>query len=335
MKPWLVDVPVKVNIWVRPECQRAQFEVIKKARPSILFVQSDGGRNENEWRIIREHRRMYDEEIDWDCAVYRIYEDKNCGMYAMIKRTQEVIWQHVDRCIFTEDDYLPSVSFFQFCAELLERYKDDLRISCICGTNSFDTREDCKSDYFFSENGSIWGVAYWKRTAELFDGFDYKDDPYTMRLLKNITRHDKDSWKRIQTFANGGLYCGHTAADEFYLGFAKYGYHQLQIVPSKNLVSNIGFGESSAHADDLRTMTPGMRGMFNTRTYELEFPLRHPKYVINDVEYAAMIERLICRNHPIMFAVRKAYQFLLLVRYKGVGKAFSKAKQAINREREK
>ena len=43
MKPYLVDVPVGVNIWIRPECQEKQFEVLKKARPSILFLISDGG----------------------------------------------------------------------------------------------------------------------------------------------------------------------------------------------------------------------------------------------------------------------------------------------------
>ena len=42
MKQYLVDVPVSINIWIRPECQRQQFEVIKKARPSILFLISDG-----------------------------------------------------------------------------------------------------------------------------------------------------------------------------------------------------------------------------------------------------------------------------------------------------
>lgn len=56
MKPYLVDVPVKVNIWTRPECQRKQFEVIKQARPSILFVTSDGGRNEREWQLIYQNR---------------------------------------------------------------------------------------------------------------------------------------------------------------------------------------------------------------------------------------------------------------------------------------
>ena len=52
LKKYLVDIPVRINIWIRPECQRRQFEVIKKARPSILFIQSDGGRNDEEWQAI-------------------------------------------------------------------------------------------------------------------------------------------------------------------------------------------------------------------------------------------------------------------------------------------
>lgn len=129
MKPYLVDVPVKINIWTRPECQRKQFEVIKQARPSILFVTSDGGRNEREWQLIYQNRKIYDEEIDWDCKVYKLYMDHNLGMYAMGEKRTELIWNTVDRCIMLEDDILPSVSFFQYCAELLEKYKDDERIN--------------------------------------------------------------------------------------------------------------------------------------------------------------------------------------------------------------
>lgn len=106
-KPWLVDVPVKVNIWVRPECQRKQFEVIKQARPSILFIQSDGGRNEQEWKIINEHRKMFDTEIDWDCTVYKLYEETNQGMYTMGRKLHDFVWSKVDRCIFWKTIYCP------------------------------------------------------------------------------------------------------------------------------------------------------------------------------------------------------------------------------------
>ena len=102
MKPYLIDVPVKINIWTRPECQRKQFEVIKQARPSILFVTSDGGRNEREWQLIYQNRKIYDEEIDWDCKVYKLYMDHNLGMYAMGEKRTELIWNTVDRCIMLE-----------------------------------------------------------------------------------------------------------------------------------------------------------------------------------------------------------------------------------------
>ena len=188
MKPYLVDVPVRVNIWIRPECQKKQFEVIKKARPSILFLVSDGGRNEKEWEAIRENRKLIDEGIDWECEVYRIYEEKNNGLYAMGKKGSELIWSKVDRCVFLEDDYVPSVSYFQFCAELLEKYKDDERIEAICGMNHCGKWERASSDYFFADEGSIWGMAGWKRAYEQRDpSFAYGKDEYIMNLLKEQT----------------------------------------------------------------------------------------------------------------------------------------------------
>ena len=65
LKPYLVDVPVRVNVWIREECQRKQFEVLKQARPSIMFLISDGGRNEKEWEAIKNNRAIFDNEIDW------------------------------------------------------------------------------------------------------------------------------------------------------------------------------------------------------------------------------------------------------------------------------
>lgn len=53
----------------------------------------------------------------------------------MGNKVAEYIWKHVNRCIFLEDDQIPSVTFFHFCSELLEKYKDDERIEMICGNN--------------------------------------------------------------------------------------------------------------------------------------------------------------------------------------------------------
>ena len=312
MKPYLVDVPVKVNIWIRPECQRKQFEVLKQARPSILFLQSDGGRNEKEWEAIYLNRQIFETEVDWDCTIHKIYEDKNLGLYAMGRKTSQYIWERVDRCIFLEDDHIPAVSFFQFCAELLEKYKDDLRISCICGMNQLGIYEDASADYFFSRQGSIWGVGQWKRSIDMRDReFAYGKDPYVMKLLKQRAKHNPIFLKRAQAYAKQEYYEGHVAGGEFYIEFAMYGHNQVQIVPKKNMISCIGATENSAHAQSLHRMSRGIRQVFNSKTYELEFPLQHPSYVIPDVNYEKKRNRIMAYNCPWIKFSRKIESIVL------------------------
>lgn len=316
MKPYLVDVPVRVNIWIRPECQRRQFEVLKEARPSILFLISDGGRNEKEWEAINGNRAMFDEEVDWECTIYKMYEDKNNGLYTMGKKMSELVWSKVDRCIFLEDDILPSISFFRYCSDLLERYKDDLRVSVICGFNHLGVYDDVTSDYFFSRQGAIWGTATWKRTFDLRDSeFKYGSDPYTMKLLEQRTKHNRISWKRIQAYTKQKYYEGHVAGGEFWHEFNMYGHNQLQIVPKKNLISNIGCTENSFHADKIDSMPRGIRCVFNSKTYELEFPLKHNDYIIPDVYYEKKRNRIMGYNHPVINAYRKMERLLIKIKH--------------------
>lgn len=306
MRPHLVDVPVRVNIWIRPECQREQFEVLRQARPSILFLQSDGGRNPAEWEAIRQNRMIYDTEIDWDCTVYKFYEDHNLGLYAMSAKVRKFIWEHVDRCIFLEDDFVPAVSFFRYCAELLERYRDDERIECICGMNHLGRSEDVTTDYFFSRQGSIWGVATWKRTELSRDQeFAYGNDPYVMKLLRQRTRHNKTFWKRLEAYARQSHYEGHVAGSEFFYEFAMYGQNRLQIVPKANMIKNIGCTVNSCHVDSLELMPKGLRRAFNMETYEMEFPMKHPQFVIPDVEYEKKRNRIMGYNYPLVLLYRR------------------------------
>ena len=314
MKPYLVDVPVKINIWTRPECQRKQFEVIKQARPSILFVTSDGGRNEREWQLIYQNRKIYDEEIDWDCKVYKLYMDHNLGMYAMGEKRTELIWNTVDRCIMLEDDILPSVSFFQYCAELLEKYKDDERIECICGMNHLGKSENVLSDYFFSRQGSIWGFAVWKRTIKGRGDFSYFYDSYVMELLKQRTRKNPNAWKRLCAYGQQEKYEGHVASSEFWYEFDMYAQNRVQIVPKYNLISNIGCNKESAHMDDLKQLPRGFRRVLNMDTYELEFPLKHPMYVIPDIDYEKKRNRIMAYNRPLISFYRKIERVFLKIK---------------------
>lgn len=296
---YLVDVPVRVAIWTRPECQQKQFEIIKKAKPSILFLQSDGGRNEEEWNAIIKNRKMYDEGVDWNCQVFKIYENENLGMYAMSKKVQEYIWERVDRCIFLEDDYIPSVSFFAFCAELLERYKDDLRISMISGNNVFEIHESAKQyDYFFTEEGwSIWGTATWRNRAQNRQyPLKYSNNDYVKNCLKdNMPAFWYD---KVDRYCRGILADGHYPGTEFHYAVNNYLHHQLSIVPTKNMICNIGKDGEHAKSNKMRKGKDDV--FFNIPAYEVTFPIKHPDYVINDRAFGVAYSKLLGHSRTIL-----------------------------------
>jgi hypothetical protein len=68
MKPALVDVPVLILFFNRPQQLSQVFEQVKKARPSRLFLYQDGARNEHDLPGIKACREIVS-QIDWECEV--------------------------------------------------------------------------------------------------------------------------------------------------------------------------------------------------------------------------------------------------------------------------
>ena len=294
MRTWLVDVPVRINIWIRPTLQKKQWEIIKEARPRILFIQSDGGRNEEEWASIKLNRELVDNGIDWECKVYKFYESKNLGLYTMGTKVEKFIWDHVDRCVFLEDDHIPSASYFLFCADLLDRYKNDQRIEAICPFNVLGEWKRCKADYFFSRRGgSVWGYATWRdRAVNVPEIRKYKNDKYFMTTLKQLERVDYLSYKRIIGYTKNPYYENHIPFTEFWHRFNAFAQNRLFIVASKSLLTCEGATDNSAHSCDYDKLTGNIKSLFFSRRYEIEMPLCHPEFVINDESFAAECELL-------------------------------------------
>lgn len=307
MKSYLVDVPVMLSVFIRPNTIKCVFEVIKEARPSKLFLVSDGPRPGHPDDIIKivESRKIV-EDIDWDCDVYQLYFDENHGLYSMVREALDFVFYFVDRCIFLEDDVVPSISFFQYCAELLERYQDDSRINSICGMNHLGIYSEPNTDYFFSEAFSIWGFALWRRTYEAFYDHTYGDDKYTLDRLKENAIKYKEFVKALDGYYQNELYEGHIAGPEFYFRFIVCSQNKVNILPKYNMIKNIGFCEGSTHApNELRKMPKGVQKMFQMKTYEYTFPLQHPRYIASDQKYENKVLRILARNHPIVAVYRK------------------------------
>lgn len=319
---YLVDVPVAIYVFIRPESLKKVFDVIREARPSTLFLMSDGPRDyvESDKINIQKSRDIV-ENIDWECNVHRIYMDKNIGMYEMGKKTKEYIFNTVDRCIFLEDDLVPSVSFFKFCEELLEKYKGDLRVHRICGTNSLNVYDKPNSDYFFSKEGSIWGYAIWKRTYELFDyNHEYGKDKYIMDRLKENAH---PTWyNRELNYSLYGKSDGHIAGAEFFFQTTVDLHNSLNIVPTKNMICNIGVTEGSTNSsNNINKLAKGIQKLFNSQTYEYNFPLKHPRYVIEDKEYYKKVNRIFGLGYKWVLIYRKietTIRYIIYGDFKGI-----------------
>lgn len=137
--PSNVDVPVMLLFFNRPDTLKQVFDAVKQARPSTLLLVQDGAREgkEGEEELVRQCRNIV-EDIDWDCTVYKNYSDVNLSCDHREFTGISWAFEHVDRLIILEDDCVPCQSFFPFCAELLEKYKDDTRVDRICGFNRLE-----------------------------------------------------------------------------------------------------------------------------------------------------------------------------------------------------
>ena len=293
MKPYLIDVPVFVTFFVRPEKFCLVFEEIRKARPRTLFLVADGPRDgyPDDFRLNEECKKIA-ADVDWECNVYRRYSDVNLGIDNNSYWGLKWAFQYVDRLIFLEDDILPSQGFFKFCDELLEKYLQDQRIFMICGMNHLGVYNKPSADYFFSKMGSIWGFAFWKRSFELYEQkLDYVTDEYTLKLMREscpkIYRRKflvDAKEQRLKAMSTQNI-----SSFELVNGAAFFLNNGLMIVSSKNLISCIGISENSGHSVNNRFKLPKIfRNLFYMKTYNLDFPLTHPKYIIADLEYEEM-----------------------------------------------
>ena len=70
------------------------------------------------------------------------------------------------------------------------------------------------------------------------------------------------------------------------IGFRTTIHSGLVIYPRVNMVENVGASANATHApDDIAELPKEIQQMFITRAEDIEFPLQHPPYVIEDYHY--------------------------------------------------
>jgi hypothetical protein len=277
------NVPIAVIIFNRPDKTEKLLQIIRQVQPSQLFIIADGPRTDKPDDLERcKAARAIFETLDWNCQIFRNYANENlsCGL----RPASGISWvfEHVEEAIILEDDCMPNLSFFQFCQELLEKYRNDPRVMHIAGS-SYSIRDDQQSySYVFSRYILCWGWATWRRAWQHYD-FDMKkwDDLRETNFLLDILNGDRHAIKNWQTIFQT-VYENHHDCWDYQWKLACWLQGGLSIIPGTNLVTNIG--DSGTH-----TTVDNQPYLFKP-SHEIEFPLRHPIAMVQNTRVDQKIQ---------------------------------------------
>jgi len=276
--PNSLNTAVLFLVFNRLDTTKQVFEAIRQAKPPRLYIAADGARSSKvgEAAKVTAVRDFILSNIDWDCDVNTLFPDENLGCKVAVSEAISWFFENEEMGIILEDDCLPSQSFFWFCEELLQFYRDDERIAMISGDNFQFGRKRGDASYYFSRYLHIWGWASWRRSWQHYDRNadvwpEIRDHRWIDVLI--TTASERKFWaekfqlvyeKKIDTW-------------DYQWVLSCWSQGMLSIIPSVNLISNIGFGLDATH-------THGVSVYADMSVDSIDFPLIHPDVILPNKE---------------------------------------------------
>jgi hypothetical protein len=244
--------------------------------PKIYFA-VDGPRtgNSNDIALVTLTHKLA-QDFDWDCEVYTLFQETNLGCGAGVSTAIDWVLKNEESVIVLEDDVLPDQSFFPFCIELLERFKENDQVFAISGCNFAPKQFLVSSDsYRFAPSTHVWGWATWKRSWESyeFDISNWKSEITFSQLREQLG----GSWISAMLWSKMFDLVAKQKIDtwDYQLAFASLKSNSFVATSNVNLTENMGFGPGSTHT--------GTVPKFILPTQSINFPLAHPPVAIDRI----------------------------------------------------
>jgi hypothetical protein len=269
--------PVVLIAFNRPQETKEVFRKIRAAKVPKLYIVVDAPRENNESdRILNEEVLAVFNDIDWDCDVKKNIASKNMGVGPRPYTGIDWVFENEEMAIILEDDCVPSLGFFDFCTELLHRYKDDPRIMHISGSRYNTEFEMGNNDsYFFSRYQFNWGWATWRRS---WKKYDFEMGNYDAVLKKNylnlrFSQYEARYWRRhFDRVKVNKAYMW-----DFQWQYAIFMNAGLCIFPKENLITNI---------DPFGTTVPNFVDTFYFNEVDDHFKIEaHPEVVCTNDQF--------------------------------------------------
>ncbi len=274
-----LDTPVLLIIFSREDTTSRVIEALRKVKPTRLYIAADGPRSHKAGEADKcQATREAALKVDWDCEVKTLFREENVGCGLGPSTAMDWFFTHEEAGIILEDDIIPHPTFFYFCEELLLKYKDDQRIMQISGGNFQDGwKRDRAYSYYFSQHGSIWGWATWRRAWKHFEyHVPYFEEVKAKDYIKDFFFSHPATSYVLDKLEAAYLKKPEVSWWDYQWDFAKFLHSGLSIVPNNNLTENIGFGEGATHTITLESRFEGRYAE------EMVFPLIHPPFIVRD-----------------------------------------------------
>ena len=273
-QPYHLKTAVLFLVFNRLDTTKQVFEEIRQARPPRLYIAADGARASREGEVatvqaIRDYVKIH---IDWECEVRTLYREHNLGCKLAVSSAITWFFEHEEMGIILEDDCLPHPTFFKFCEELLNYYRDDTRIGMISGDNFQFGQSRTDASYYFSRINHIWGWASWRRAWQYYDREAsiwplFQDGDWLDVIACN--QSEKRYWNNIFKL----VHAGRIDTWDYQWVLASWTQGMLSVMPNVNLISNIGFGPGATH-------TFGSNVYANMKVEQMDFPLLHARIIL-------------------------------------------------------
>lgn len=269
----------------RPNLVPALIDVLRQAQVEKLYVVIDGPRTHkpDDGPLAEETKRLFSQGVDWDCNLTVNASGSNLGVRRRVASGLSWVFEHEECVLVLEDDCRPQLGFFKFCAEVLDKYRNDLRVMSVCGTKAGPYAADERYSYFFSRYFLPWGWATWRdRWQRFYDaGLETLNEPQLETYLREALGSYRAGkyWHWLLTRVRDGK--NNSWAYSWMI--AGYLQHMLHVTPGRNLITNVGMGEAAVHTKKRPIYAP-------IQTFPMEFPLRHPQYMLSAKAYDKWLE---------------------------------------------
>lgn len=250
----MYSTPILFLIFNRPETTQKVFDIIKKQQPKYLYIAADGPRCDRpqDFNLCQKSREIV-LKIDWDCEVKTLFRDKNLGCGVAVYEAITWFFGHVLEGVILEDDTLPHQTFFHYCENMLEHFRNDENVMHISGSYFLESLSTSISldSYYFTKHIHVWGWATWRRSWQEYDYYIKEFEiQKTRKSLFNYYGEYWNFWKGIYL----SIFNKEIDTWDYQWMFAIYLNNGIAINPTKNLVKNIGFGDDATHTKDINSI---------------------------------------------------------------------------------